>query len=155
MDLQQCVDMGTTESIHTLRLAAIERLLKLPYDVLDRYEAEPFRGCHVPASIAVKENCDALTYGSITLGLQRAGLWPRVQAEDVGLSVESLAYRIKEIKILRAPTAMVNPPGILCGHDNCCVRDFKEQVRGIMAGIMSPVLESHRRHMTTQKYLAR
>jgi len=140
-------NVETIESIHALRLVTIERLLRIPYDIIDEYEVKPYRSCFVPnASVSTQKACYTLTYGIITLGIHRVSLWPRRKPKDVKLSIEALAKSIREIEILRAPIKVValNP---IYNHDGCCVRSFRSSVLDVMTGIMSPVLESHRTHM--------
>jgi hypothetical protein len=73
----------------------------------------------------------------------------------VQLSVETLAKRIKDIRILRTPPALVGHIPQFSHYVDCTVETFQDLMPGVMAGIMSPVLESHRTHMTAQKHLAR
>jgi hypothetical protein len=71
----------------------------------------------------------------------------------VRLSVENLAKRVKDTRILRTPPALVGNVPQFSHHVNCAVEDFRNLVSGVLAGIMSPVLESHRTHMAVQKHL--
>ena len=126
----------------------------MPYDVIDRYEVKPYKGCSIRASSLEREACNVITYGSLTLGLQRAALWPRQQPEDVLVNIEALAAEIKDLRVLIAPApGQFKFPDPVNNHENCIGINFQHAVWAILAGIMNPVLQGHRTHMTTQKQL--
>jgi hypothetical protein len=113
-------------------LNIIERLLKIPYDIIDRYEVKPCKGCSVSqASPFERKTCDTITYGSIALGLQRAGMWPRRQPKDVLLSVEALAKEIKDVKIFESSIPTANFPKLVLSHYECIGRNIRLAVWGI------------------------
>jgi len=144
-------NLSCIESIHKVRLSAIEALLNLPYDVIDRYEVKPYRGCSVTyASSLERETCDTITYGSITVSLKRATLWPRQQPEDILLNIEALAAKIREMRVLTVPNSARRLSSSVHSHESCVGLNFQHLVWQIMDSIMSPVLECHRAHMAAQ-----
>lgn len=83
--------------------------------------------------------CDAISWGSITRGMQLAGLWPIKPAEQVYLSVDEVASAIESIHIYHFHT-----------HLECGKPNFQEDVARVLRRIESPVMDSHRRHMARQ-----
>jgi len=82
--------------------------------------------------------CDAITYGSLLLGLQRANLWPQKKPEDVQDSVKNLKQ-----KILVLQTLFWTKRG---EHEACGIRGFKARLVTELSDI-NPTLDYHRRHM--------
>lgn len=95
-----------------------------------------------------EEYCDAIVYGSVVLGLQLVKLFPRLRSEDVIMSVKELAISIQEIEVLHLPGTKKSS---LSHHENCGVKDFRDQVQSILVEPQNPTLELYRRHMQARK----
>lgn len=91
-----------------------------------------------------KRTCDAMIYGSLMLYLKGAwpGPWPIQNDLDIQMCANSLANVVAKIgkNILSVDS-----------HEDCAHRDTEEDVRKSLSKIKSPVLESHRVHMRSQK----
>ncbi|CZR66909.1 uncharacterized protein PAC_16810 [Phialocephala subalpina] len=124
------------ERIQEVRKELIKNLLEVPYSRLDRYESTVASICSRPGN---REGCDAAIYGSIARGVQKAGLWPRKQAEDIHMSAKELATRVKDIRIYAPYDSYSNQ---YCGGPG-----FWDQIPNILSAVPSPVLDLPRRHM--------
>jgi hypothetical protein len=124
-------DLTSLENILKIRIATIDRLLQLPYKCIGRYEMNKAKSCKKSNS---RESCDAMSYGYILKSVENADLWPRRKAQDIRTSVSKLAFTIIGFQNL-----------FISGHDFCLgIPDMKTSAAGILSGIGSPLLESHR-----------
>ncbi|KAN0096845.1 hypothetical protein V8E51_015650 [Hyaloscypha variabilis] len=139
-EISEPMPPGIVESILAIRDKTIVELLNIPYSKIDTYEATNGSVCarSFNGTTAISA-CDAIIYGSLTLGLQKLGLWPRKNIEDIHLSVQELADAVSSIQIHCSSHHGVCRPG-----------NIAEEVKGLLEEVPGPVLESHRRHMAAQ-----
>jgi hypothetical protein len=138
------------ESIYNARKEAVTKLLNIPYSQVSVYEASNARVCQQSKD---NEKCDALSYGSLTLGLRKKNLWPRETPDRISKSkwtVKLMASTISDLTVLVAGP-FNTPYHPRCDHTKCCDSNFKVKVEEVMANIASPVLDSHRVHMKRQR----
>jgi hypothetical protein len=137
------------ESIHKVRRETIEKLLTIAYSQVNRYEACTAKVCQERND---SDRCDALSYGSLTLGLRKTNLWPSQTTDRMSRSdwsVKILSSRISNLIVL--VTAPSGQNYARSDHTNCCDSSFKAKVEEVMSKIESPVLDSHRVHMRDQR----
>lgn len=142
---------SSLESILSHRLRLVEELLKIPYDLLRRYEktiSQSFQGLKrfVCSHHTERAECDALIYGSLTLGLQKLGLFPCKPAHEVEQNVDTLSRNLIHLKIHRLGHESYH---LQCGLHG--LLDFSSLVNQVLDKPFSPVLDSHRVHMEAQK----
>jgi len=136
------------ENILRLRNKTIGQLLNIVYSRIEKYETSDGILCALSANDRKNASaCDAITYGSLTRGLQKLGLWPRKTIEDIYVSVQELASTLSSIRIHHYPDTDRYSSG---SHGGCCPGDIKQEVRSQLENIPDSVLESHRRHMAAQ-----
>ncbi|KUJ06370.1 uncharacterized protein LY89DRAFT_790538 [Mollisia scopiformis] len=136
------------ESILSCRIKVIASLLQIPYQVLDRYEVI-YRGNSLSRRrkntiCAEKKStncCDAIVYGSVVLGLQSVGLFPRKLPQDLSRSIVQLSHELRMVDIHHLERG---------SHYDCGTDDFMESVDDALTRIWNPVLDSHRVHMRGQ-----
>ncbi|KAH6680915.1 hypothetical protein B0J14DRAFT_696242 [Halenospora varia] len=141
------------ENILAVRRSTITSLLQVPYDCLTQFEAARNSTiCNVSYQEDTidehdpRKECDAITYGSLTLGLARLGLFPRKDADEISISISELASSIQALVIMRLP--LFNRYGYReLIHENCGFPDLTNKIETTLANIPSPVLESHTAHM--------
>jgi hypothetical protein len=73
------------------------QLLGLVYADVDRFSTSTQKICRAAHD---KSLCDAIKYGSLLKELQRLDLWPRKSAVDIKLSVQDLAEKLSEFRVL-------------------------------------------------------
>ncbi|KAH6663111.1 hypothetical protein B0J14DRAFT_570632 [Halenospora varia] len=77
------------ETVQNVRLDIITSLLGIFYSMIDTFATSAKPKCRDSLFA-----CDALHYGTICRNLQKGGLWPRVKAEDVSMSVDNLRFSL-------------------------------------------------------------
>ncbi|KAE8447183.1 hypothetical protein EG329_011014 [Mollisiaceae sp. DMI_Dod_QoI] len=132
-------------SILSCRRTLIASLLKIPYDLLSKYEAGDLS---VICCLHKLEACDVLTYGSILRNLRRYNLFPRLQPEEIYISAEELASNLNGVAIHQLPEMAGR---YRFSHGGCCVKDFKHEVHEELAMTIDPLLISHRDHFKARK----
>lgn len=135
------------ESILDIRHLCIYKLLDIPYSKIDEFGQLD----RVSGSVCRYNSlaCDAMTYGSLALGLYRIGLWPRKTPEEIHLSVKELGENLRSLS-----TFYYLDDYSRYGrhaHQSCSSRHFKTEISEVLSHIPDPVLDSHRRHMETQR----
>ena len=133
-----------------MRNETIDKLLSIPYSKIEKYDASIDTLCSTsPNNSKESLACDAIIYGSYTRGLQKIGLWPRKNIEDIHISIQELASMLSRIEIYQY--AEYNSYGYDYGNKHTCSPgDIKKEVSSQLKNIADPVLESHRRHMAAQ-----
>ncbi|KAH6675915.1 hypothetical protein B0J14DRAFT_587588 [Halenospora varia] len=152
--------LGIVENILAVRRSAISSLLQVLYDRLTLFEAATNSTiCQVgyqenrldedSYQEDTRKECDAITYGSLTLGLARLGLFPRKDADEISISITELALSIQTLVIIRLPLFRDSYGHRYRGliHENCGFSDLIDKIETTLANIPSPVLESHTAHM--------
>lgn len=129
-----------------MRAETIAQLFRLPHAWLTRFERSKKPLC-IRAHEA--EACDALIYGSLARGLQKASLWPLECPADIHLSVEELTDVLKNIRIFFMP----EPRGkdFNFGHSSCNMVNLRVGVTRVLENVGSPVLDCHIVHMKAHK----
>jgi hypothetical protein len=134
------------ESILVHRKAVITRLIDIPYDLLKKYtRQDPETSGTKPNVCSAGRNqdqCDAIIYGSVVLGLLSWGLYPRPVCDDCSISIEQVTHQLKTVKIHALPGK----------YDNhySCPTDFCEKVDAVLQSPTDPILASHLAHMDAQ-----
>jgi hypothetical protein len=128
------------------RSKTIASLFQIPHTWLSNFESSTKSLC---LRTHDTEACDALVYGSVARGLQRASLWPLTNSFDITLSIEEFAKVLSEITIFHMP----EPRGknFSYSHVNCNSLNLKVSVKRILEGVGNPVLECHWMHMRAQR----
>ncbi|KAK0120412.1 hypothetical protein ONS96_010627 [Cadophora gregata f. sp. sojae] len=128
------------EHIFRIRQQTITNLLAIPYAMVSKYERTNDNICQL-GDISGEDNaCDAISWGSLTRGMQLAGLWPIKPSEQIYLSVDEVVSAIESIHIYHFHT-----------HTDCGKSNFQQDVARVLRRIESPVMEAHRRHMARQR----
>ena len=141
------------ESISKVRRETVEKLLTVvyKYSQAGRYELSNSKICK---EVYDGDKCDALSYGSTTLALSKANLWPRKTSDQISSSswsVKRLAADIGDTKVLVATSIKMSNTMYRSDYTKCYGCDFKSKVEDVMSRIQSPVLDSHRVHMKGQR----
>ncbi|KAE9371891.1 hypothetical protein N431DRAFT_377959 [Stipitochalara longipes BDJ] len=149
-EISEPMPPGIIERILEVRNETIGKLLSIPYSKIEKYDASIDTLCSAsPDDPKESSACDAIIYGSYTRGLQKIGLWPRKNIEDIHISIQELASMLSSIEIYQY--AVHNSYGY--GYEDkhtCSPGDIKKEVSSQLKNIADPVLESHRRHMAAQ-----
>jgi hypothetical protein len=143
--IRTCTDrLFNPDKFEECRSSEIEAILHVPYARLNEFDS-----LDETTTARCKKgdlNCDAIIYGSLTLGLKKCGLWPQKLGQEVSLSVEELATKIENI-----PISAYSAPYNRSGPHNCSGRDLRAEVDRVLRVDPQPVLESHRIHMKRQR----
>ena len=131
-----------TENIRRIRKETVEKFLAIPSAMVAKYERTNDNLCQLGDVSGEDNACDAISWGSLTRGMQLAGLWPIKPAEEVYLSVDEVASAIESIHIYYFHTHLT------CGKIN-----FHEDVARVMRRIENPVMEAQKIHMARQRGL--
>lgn len=129
-----------------IRSKTIASLFQIPHTWLSSFESSTKSLC---LRTHDTEACDALIYGSVARGLQRASLWPLTNSFDVKLSIEEFAKALNEITIFHMPE--LRGKNFSYSHVNCNSLNLKVGVKRILEGVGTPVLECHGVHMKAQR----
>lgn len=129
----------------SIRHATIKDLLKIPYHSIDRFKRNK-------DSVYCKANnkkCDAMVYGSLLMGLQEFGLWPRQSPDTINISVQELALQLYSLKVFAYPS---NSNGYGTYQHHGCDQKvaFTGKIASSLSSIPNPVLEPQRRYMWIQ-----
>lgn len=140
--------MRDTESLLSVRQTTIKRLLNGVYSYANRF----IRSADYENTICCKANpkeCDALVYGSLVMSFQSAALWPPVEPQDIEMSINELVSTLLLVEPLTMPRNGSHHRSY--DHTACGVADYKETIDRALASITIPVLDNHRRRMTSVK----
>jgi hypothetical protein len=134
------------ESILAIRHDVIDKLLNIYYSRIDSFRLLDNINATACSDDSQQKKCDAIIYGSLVLGLQRIGLWPRKSADKIHSSINQLDMTLGSLQIF-----------IIEGHQDCSPRHFKKEMAELTNPneIPDPVLDSHRRHMEAQRTCSR
>lgn len=140
------------ESILQCHQKQLQALINIPYDLAESYHPPTNFGKSTRTLCRFQQaECDAVTYGSLLLGLIKIGLWPRKSPEQIFLLDNTLvAYFLSELKILQQPLTK-DADGRTYNHDACLSVNIKNAVDEVLQQDFNPVLDSHTLHMNTQK----
>lgn len=129
-----------------IRAKTIAELIRLPQAWLTHFERSKNPLC-VRAHEA--EACDALIYGSLARGLQKANLWPLKNPNEIYLSVEELADVLRNIRIFFMP----EPRGkdFNACHSSYNMVNLRVGVMRMLDNMECPVEECHWVHMRGQR----
>lgn len=127
------------ESILVARQTALNRLLKLCYDLVDKFEPT---NCHRGS-----DQCDSMVLGSRCLALKNAGLWPqRIDHSRITNSVKEFASHLLQFTFKVPEMAHCSP-----SHTSCHkTKDFTNSVQSVLAKMPSGMLKSHKTHLAAQ-----
>lgn len=123
------------ENMMMIRRATIKDLLKLTYDYFELFSRDGARVCPQPDS---SKACDALTCGSIVIGLRELGLWPQKSFDTIDLSIQDLASKLKSLVILTYPAKNY------ANHYHCGLAGLSDRITATLDSIPDPVLECRR-----------
>lgn len=132
----------------SIRHDTIQGLLKVPYDYVSRFERDKDnRICK-----SKLKQCDAIVYGSLLIGLQHFGLWPRQSPDTIHISVQDLASQLISIEIFPYRTHdrthdSYHYDRLESRHDRCIV---PMEIASLLSALPDPVLESQRRYIGIQ-----
>lgn len=136
----------------SIRQDTIKELLKVTYGYLELFLSDDKNVCRQSRS---SKECDAITCGSVVIGLNAVGLWPQKSPETINTSVQDLASQLNSLKSWRYYGT--NDNHYHCGlnsdlfqSDYSPSASLKGLIASTLSSIPSPVLESHRRHMRIQ-----
>lgn len=124
----------------SIRQATINDFLKLVYDCFDLFLRENKSVC---CQTNYTKECDAITCGSLVIGLHAIGLWPQKSADTINISVRDLASKLGSLRILKYYDRNYE-------HNHCGLVRLSGKIASTLSSIPDPVLESHRRHMRIQ-----
>jgi hypothetical protein len=129
-----------------IRAKTIEQLFRIPHTWLTNFERSTKSFC---IRAHDREACNAVIYGSVARGIQKASLWPLKTSTKIKLSIEEMANVQKAIKV----HTLQEPRGkrVEWGHINCKTLNMHAGVAKILEGVGSPVLDSHHVHMIEQR----
>lgn len=133
------------DSILNVRIAILCDVLDIVYCQVDRFSDPKSIRC-----LRKTEDCDSLVYGSLIRGLRKVGVWPKVDPNDITISIRSICADLENVKIGTFAEASGNS---YCGqyqHHQCSIPSLHEEVKGIILSNPDPVLEAHRKHMKSQ-----
>lgn len=133
-------NIRTTEQIISCREQTLDHLLNVPYEVIDACA-----GKGICVANACESECNAITAGSVVIGLQKHKLFPRPKPQDLDISVAELQRFLKDLQIHRLSGKKA------LKHSDCCNEDLKSEVDEVLRSMKSPVLDEQLRHMAAQK----
>lgn len=119
----------------------MEHLLNIPYEFIDLCAEEG-----ICIAGACEFECNAITAGSVVIGLHNHKLFPRPKREDLDISVMELAKLLKDIPIYEFPGKEDSEHG----DWDCEEGELKKDIDEAIGKITVPVLEQHLRHMQAQ-----
>jgi len=129
-----------------IRAEVIEQLFQVPFTWLTNFERRTKPLC---LRTHDKEACDAIMYGSVARGIQKASLWPLTTSDKIQISIEEMVTVLKCIKI----HSLQGPRGesVEWSHINCKTLNMYFGVSKILEAVGNPVLDCHRLHMKQQR----
>ncbi|KAH9209119.1 hypothetical protein DL95DRAFT_414153 [Leptodontidium sp. 2 PMI_412] len=133
---------GIAENIFRIRKETIESLLAIPHAMVSKYEKTNDNLCQLGDVTGEDNACDGTSWGSLTRGMQIAGLWPIKPVDEVYLSIDEIASAIESIHIYYLHT-----------HHGCGKSNFHQEVGRALRRIENPVMDSHKIHMARQRAL--
>ncbi|KAF4633966.1 hypothetical protein G7Y89_g4140 [Cudoniella acicularis] len=89
---------GTIESIKKFHLFVTKATLEVCYGFVDKLASSMIKNCKHQT-----DECDVLGYGSIVLSLEKEELWSRKDPAAIKCSLEDLAERLANVRILFLP----------------------------------------------------
>ncbi|KAK8223642.1 hypothetical protein HDK90DRAFT_97554 [Phyllosticta capitalensis] len=153
---------GIIESLQQARLKVISDLLEIYYSTLDKFIGQNLVGSSICQGTlndrGHRQECDELTFGSLSFALRRAGFsLQRVYAPVITNSVDELLVRLRSITVnsYHTPTpstaSLALFPGRMDECANCRLNNqLTEAVGRVENSIPSAVTDVHRDHLTRQ-----
>ncbi|TVY84255.1 hypothetical protein LSUE1_G001356 [Lachnellula suecica] len=138
--LSEKMPSNVLDNILEIRQKSIQKLLDIPYHELGRYR----NGSIVCARRS--GNCNALQYGeSLIMQLEKLQLYPVKEGNQVHISVDSLATKIKSISTPYLPANLYG------SHTYCGKHNVDDEVGKVVNNISCPTLDVHRQKLEKRR----
>ncbi|CAG8954710.1 hypothetical protein HYFRA_00004633 [Hymenoscyphus fraxineus] len=140
------------DSINKCFWEQVQKLIDVPYSLADTYHSYYSSASIHARTVKCRKNsaaCDATIYGVLVLSLMRLDLWPQKDPKEVFVNIPRLGADLKVLGLKLSPQGVGwNVADLI--HESC-IPDIWSAVSAILQEDVNPVLDSHIRHMETQR----